>query len=159
MAYVSKKASVLKYQEVRGVQIRYGRKPGSRRRPDPIWFLTSQTTEVLKLVLRKRPSITTWQRIRIVLQLRAIMASASENGGGFELDLHEAAKYYKLTAAQNTAEALLNCGICLETGDGVGINLVEAAKSYKLAAGQNDPLREFQYGFCVERSTECIGLL
>jgi hypothetical protein len=89
-------------------------------------------------------------------------------GRGVVVDLNGAAKYYKLAADQNDAEAQCHYGRCLEGGIGVGPDLIAAAAYYRRAAGlplstavspatgvssaaaSGDPARRFRLGWCLE---------
>jgi TPR repeat protein len=64
-------------------------------------------------------------------------------------DLASAARYFKLAADQNHAEAQFEYAVCLSEGLGVSVDLCAAAKYYKLSADQNHAKAQFCYAECI----------
>jgi TPR repeat protein len=60
------------------------------------------------------------------------------------------AKYIKLAADQNYAEAQFAYVVCLQRARGVSIDMVGGAKYFKLAADQNCAAAQYAYGACLE---------
>jgi TPR repeat protein len=61
-----------------------------------------------------------------------------------------AAKYFKLTSAQNRVLSQINYGTCLFHGQSVPIAFTLAVKYFKLAADQNHPDGLYRYGHCLQ---------
>ena len=53
-------------------------------------------------------------------------------------DAVEAVRYYRLAAAQGSAVAQFNLGVCFERGEGVAQDAVEAVRYYRLAAAADE---------------------
>jgi TPR repeat protein len=66
-----------------------------------------------------------------------------------QLDVINAARYFKLTADQTLAEAHFQYGLCHANGQGVPIDFIKAAQSFKMAADQNHSGAQFQYALCL----------
>jgi TPR repeat protein len=67
-------------------------------------------------------------------------------GLGVRQDYQEAAKWWRLAAAQGDADAQNNLGYLYENGKGVAQDYQEAAKWWRLAAAQGDARAQFNLG-------------
>jgi TPR repeat protein len=76
-----------------------------------------------------------------------------EGCGGVAQDYAEAARLYRLAAAQGHADALLNLGYMFANGQGVAQDHAEAVRLYSLAAAQGNALAHFKLGFMFEKGT------
>jgi TPR repeat protein len=61
--------------------------------------------------------------------------------------------YYKMAADQGCAQAQHNYACCLKEGQGVPVDLIQSAHYYKLAADQNLPEGQFGYARCLENGS------
>jgi TPR repeat protein len=68
------------------------------------------------------------------------------------LNLTEAARLYRLSAAQGHADAQRNLGVMYCNGQGVAGNFVEAARLLKLAAAQGDAHAQYMAGGLYSQS-------
>jgi TPR repeat protein len=64
-------------------------------------------------------------------------------------DKAEAARYYKLAADQNNADAQYGRALCVAKGRGVSKDETEATQYYELNANQNHAWAQFHYAVCV----------
>jgi hypothetical protein len=77
-------------------------------------------------------------------------ARCLEYGKGTDQNYIRAAKYHRLSAEANDADAQNNFGICLERGIGVFANIGLACEYYERAAKQGHPDGANNFGFCLE---------
>ena len=60
------------------------------------------------------------------------------NGVGVEVNLKEAARYYKMSADKGNTIGMHNYGVMLQNGDRITKNHIEAAYYYKMAADKGN---------------------